>query len=408
LRDVLYYPNRAKLDVASLPEDFRELGEGMVVFAAMLAEVRDLARSLSRGDLNGKLPGPDNELASNLKALHATLKHLTWQTQQVAKGDYNQQIDFMGDFSDAFNTMISQLKERSENHNEELEIIRKKTRDLARSNSLFEVITGNMSEWIVMIDRETGEHLFANHPVKNDLASDIFEAQLYSILFDFAQEIDDNVEYKAEEFPLISDFAIQYFSVMIYPVRWYDHNAAACVLTDISAEKEQIKELENVAYKDMLTGTYNRHFGMKLLNEWIKQHVSFVICFIDMDRLKYVNDVFGHAEGDKYILKVSELLTGFSDDPYVCRLGGDEFMLLAPDMERAQAEKRLESLRDELIKEDYTDDEGVVSYRRSLSYGVVEVPKDNTIPSGDLLSAADEKMYEYKKAHKAERRDAPG
>jgi diguanylate cyclase (GGDEF)-like protein len=374
----------------------------------MLQEVRELARKLSRGDLSGTLPGPDNELASNLKALHATLKHLTWQTQQVAKGNYNQKIDFMGDFSDAFNSMISQLRERRDDQREEMEIIQKKTQDLARSNSLFRAITGNMSEWIVMIDRETGEHLFANHPVKNDLASDVFEAQLYSILLDFAREIDEDIECKEEEFPLISDFAIQYFSVMLYPIRWYEHNAVACVLTDISAEKEQIKELEDVAYRDMLTGAYNRHFGMKLLNDWIEQRVRFVICFIDMDRLKYVNDVFGHAEGDQYILKVAEILQTFSSDPYVCRLGGDEFMVLAPNITLAEAEKRLESLRDELTQEEMSDEEKGVSYKRSMSYGVVEVPEENTISSGDLLSAADEKMYEYKKAHKAERRDAPG
>jgi diguanylate cyclase (GGDEF)-like protein len=354
------------------------------------------------------LPGPDNELAANLKALQATLKHLTWQTQRVAEGDYNQKIDFMGDFSVAFNTMIEQLKERQESQREEMKIIQKKTQDLARSNSLFRAITGNMSEWIVMIDRETGEHLFANHPVKNDLANDIFEAQLYSILLDFAREINDDVEFKEEEFPLISDFAIQYFSVMLYPIRWYEHNAVACVLTDISTEKEQIKELENVAYKDMLTGTYNRHFGMKLLNEWIKQHIRFVICFVDMDRLKYVNDVFGHAEGDKYILKVANLLNDFSTDPYVCRLGGDEFMVLAPEISLEDAESKLESLRNRLIEEPHTDEASEISYKRSVSYGVVEVSAGNTIPSGDLLSLADEKMYEYKKAHKAERRDAPG
>jgi diguanylate cyclase (GGDEF)-like protein len=407
LRDVLYCPHRAKLDVNALPEDFRDLGEGLIVLASMLNEARDFARQLSRGDLNGDLPGSDNELASNLKALHATLRHLTWQTQRVAGGDYNQKIDFMGDFSEAFNTMIAQLRERHENQLAEIEIIQKKTQDLARSNSLFRAITSNMSEWIVMIDRETGEHLFANHPVKNDLASDIFEAQLYNILFEFSREIGDDVECKEEEFPLISDFAVQYFSVMLYPIRWYEHNAVACVLTDISAEKEQIKELENVAYRDMLTGAYNRHFGMKLLNEWIEQQIHFAICFVDMDRLKYVNDVFGHTEGDQYILSVSELLSCFPGDPYVCRLGGDEFMLLVPGVALADAEAKMEALREELTHKEYVSEKNDAAYRRSISFGVVESPADGSVSSGDLLSAADEKMYEYKKSHKAERRDAP-
>jgi diguanylate cyclase (GGDEF)-like protein len=124
-----------------------------------------------------------------------------------------------------------------------------------------------------------------------------------------------------------------------------------------------------------------------------------------MDRLKYVNDVFGHAEGDKYILKVAELLAGFAPDVQVIRLGGDEFMLLASDFTLAEADKVLERLRSELVGEEYVSEDGRIRYKRSLSYGNVEVAEDNEIPASDLLSTADEKMYEYKKAHKAERRE---
>jgi diguanylate cyclase (GGDEF)-like protein len=258
-----------------------------------------------------------------------------------------------------------------------------------------------------MIDRETGEHLFANHSVINDLASPLFEQQLYEILFEYARDIEDDAEISEEEFPLLSDEAIQWIHLFLYPIRWYEHNAVAAVLSDVTAEKEQRAELENVAYKDMLTGAYNRHYGMKLLNDWISNKKTFIIAFIDMDRLKYVNDVFGHAEGDAYILKVSELLGKFSPGATVCRLGGDEFMLLSQDFTLEKSEAQMESLREELVGEEYISDDGKVTYKRSLSYGIVEVMEDNEISSSDLLSAADEKMYEYKKAHKAERRDAP-
>jgi diguanylate cyclase (GGDEF)-like protein len=373
----------------------------------MLTEMRTLAMDISRGNLDCPLPSADNELAASLKSLHATLKHLTWQAQQVSKGDYDQHVNFMGEFSVAFNEMTDQLRERQHVLNREMDEIQRKTNDLARSNNLFETITSMMTEWIVMIDRETGEHLFVNHPVKNDLASEFFESQLYEILFDYAKEMGDDDEPVTEEFPLLSDFAMQWFNVILYPVKWYGYNAVAAVLTDVTDEKAQLQELENVAYKDMLTGAYNRHFGMKLLNEWIGQQRHFVISFIDMDRLKYVNDVFGHAEGDKYILKVSELLSRISPDVQVVRLGGDEFMLLLSDYTLEEADRKLEKARDELVTEEYASEDGGIRYKRSLSYGNVEVKEDNETPSGDLLSMADEKMYEYKKAHKAERRDEP-
>ncbi|MDR2487283.1 MAG: GGDEF domain-containing protein, partial [Clostridiales Family XIII bacterium] len=322
----------------------------------MIGELRGFASSLSKGQLDVELPPRGNELASNLKALHAMLRHLTWQTQRVAEGDYNQHISFMGEFAEAFNSMIAQLRDRQENLEREMDIIRQKTQELTRSNALFESITAMMSEWIVIIDRKTGEHLYSNHPIEDNLATPLFEPQLDKTLFEYAQMIDVEVESVAPqkaEFPLLSDFAVQWFELMLYPMEWYGRDAAAAVLTDVTEDRAQLQELENVAYKDMLTGAYNRHFGMKLLSEWLAQGKHFIIAFIDMDRLKYVNDVFGHAEGDRYILNVAEVLSMFSPIAQVCRLGGDEFMLLAKDMTQQGAEARLELLRSGMVAEEH-------------------------------------------------------
>jgi PAS domain S-box-containing protein len=112
LRDIIYKPAHAALDVEALPKGFHTLGEGLKYLADCLVETRTLARALSKGDLESFTPSPDNEVAAPLKSLHSSLQHLTWQTQQVAKGDYQQRVDFMGDFSAAFNTMTQQLEER--------------------------------------------------------------------------------------------------------------------------------------------------------------------------------------------------------------------------------------------------------------------------------------------------------
>jgi len=406
LRDVLYYPNRAQLDVASLPEDFRELGEGLVYFADMLKETRILATSLSRGDLSCSLPKPDNELASNLKSLHATLKHLAWQTKQVANGDYKQRVTFMGDFSESFNQMVVQLNEQRDALLGEIETIRKQRRDLEYSNNLFEIITSRLPDWIVVIDRDTGERLFINHPVENFLIDASFESRLYDVLLSHARKKEENEVQTSEEFPLAGEGVIQWFSVTFYPLHWHGYDALAAVLTDITASKAEIDKLEGVAYRDALTGVCNRHYGMNLLNEWIERNLHFVLCFIDIDRLKYVNDVFGHAEGDRYILEVAKLLQTFSDDSCLCRLGGDEFMILAAGITLKEAEDRLGILRNALVTKALATQDGKL-YQGSLSYGAIEVAEDNALPAGDILSQADEKMYVFKKAHRMERRDAP-
>ena len=115
LRDIIYKPQTASLDIKSLPEEFSDFGKGLIYLGGNISEMRAFARELAVGNLNGLLPPPNNEITSSLKMLHASLRHLTWQAQQVAKGDYNQRVNFMGDFSIAFNNMIGQLDQRRKN-----------------------------------------------------------------------------------------------------------------------------------------------------------------------------------------------------------------------------------------------------------------------------------------------------
>lgn len=68
---------------------------------------------LAQGELSDIKLVPGNYLASPFKELHSRLRHLTWQAKQVASGDYRQRVDFMGEFSEAFNSMIISL-ERNE------------------------------------------------------------------------------------------------------------------------------------------------------------------------------------------------------------------------------------------------------------------------------------------------------
>jgi len=113
IRDMIYSPSKATLDIEKLPKSFANLGEGLTFLNSSIEEVRVFARELASGNLNCSIPSSDNEMAAPLKQLHSALKHLTWQAQFVAKGHYNQRIAFMGDFSEAFNDMINQLKQRA-------------------------------------------------------------------------------------------------------------------------------------------------------------------------------------------------------------------------------------------------------------------------------------------------------
>lgn len=92
------------------PDEIRQLSEKVNELIQNFKEIQEFIIPLSMGQLNVQMPRR-NILASPFKQLQASLSHLTWQTKQIAQGDFNQRVDFMGDFSISFNAMVESLKE---------------------------------------------------------------------------------------------------------------------------------------------------------------------------------------------------------------------------------------------------------------------------------------------------------
>ncbi len=104
-------PDTLNAQGPQVSEDVARLADAVNILIKNYADSQHFLRSLSEGRLDVE-PPRRNFLISSFKQLHAHLKHLTWQTQQVARGDLNQRVDFLGDFSVAFNSMIDALKEK--------------------------------------------------------------------------------------------------------------------------------------------------------------------------------------------------------------------------------------------------------------------------------------------------------
>ena len=300
----------------------------------------------------------------------------------------------MGEFAEAFNVMTEQLNMRQTALLEEIESGKRKMRALAQSRSLFEAIAGQVSQWIIVVDK-SGMLRYINHPATDVLYDMVFEDRFYGWLA--RQTREEKAVPRTEDIELFGNAKEQYFRVEVQELQWDEFDAFVFILTDVSASRARLKKLEGMAYHDPLTKTYNRHYGMEQFAEWLEKRKAFICCFVDMDNLKYVNDKFGHSEGDNYILSVADTLKRLADDTIVCRLGGDEFMLLAASWTEEAACRRMESLRDELVATKHGTE---VTYRHSISYGIVEVGADNRLSAGELLRMADEKMYDYKRKHK--------
>src|SRR5512137_1014714 len=113
-----------------IPDDLpdNEIRQLITYVNRFLCEFTPFAEAMeqvSRGDLDIRTQLGRMAVSQSLKALQSNLKHLTWKTQQIAAGDLEQAVDFMGDFSTAFNTMTQQLKDSYQELERRNQFIRK-------------------------------------------------------------------------------------------------------------------------------------------------------------------------------------------------------------------------------------------------------------------------------------------
>lgn len=101
-------PDKIDLDDIVV-ENKKELASKLNQLIDFMQETHDFVVPLSKGELTENKISPKNFLGSPFKELQSRLLHVTWQAKQVASGDFNQRVDFMGDFSEAFNAMIVSL-----------------------------------------------------------------------------------------------------------------------------------------------------------------------------------------------------------------------------------------------------------------------------------------------------------
>ena len=394
LRKAIYSPKEAHLSLDDLPDDFKDFGKGLQFFVMQTLEAKELMAALAKGDLNSVQVSRGNEIAAPMKSLQSSLMHLTWQAKQIAKGDYKQRVDFMGEFSDAFNTMVTQLGERQKALEEQIILIKQKREQLSQSNHVLSALVQLMPVQIIVISREAGEILLLNEVAKAASATDEKYIGTIIKLIRERKKAGTGKDVYAE---VSLQGTYRYLCIKSFFVDWSGKDAVVLVIMDESESNKKIRELELDAYRDSLTLLYNRTFGMITLDKWVREKRHFVVVFADLDSLKFVNDVYGHSEGDYYIINAGKHLSTVSPEAVVCRLGGDEFMMLIPHMDYYTVYNSMNEIYENLAHDDHLKGK---TFTYSISYGMVEIGPDNILTVKDILNIADERMYENKRIRK--------
>lgn len=213
----------------------------------------------------------------------------------------------------------------------------------------------------------------------------------------YVYTVEGNYKYMAMTMIATQVFLISFFSLLISYLFKIRQIVPSKNSNDIIKEKLQkaIKDdatLKKGGYKDSLTGCYTKNYSTNYLDALIANNtIGYCIVYIDLDRLKLVNETYGHDEGDHYLKKVSSVITKvFKKEDMLARIGDDEFLLIVNDCSEMAVHKKMNKVQEKLhITSKYR-----LSYTMEISFGILYVD-DNKINATQikLLNEADHKMY---------------
>lgn len=168
-------------------------------------------------------------------------------------------------------------------------------------------------------------------------------------------------------------------------------------MRDLTSQHAAQRRIEELAYRDVLTGLPNRLLlgqrVMAAIDGVSTRGGGFAILFLDLDRFKIINDSMGHPFGDRVLQLVARRLQDcLRQSDMLCRLGGDEFVIYLHDADAVVAEAVARRVLDEMASPFMLDELG---FSIQCSIGMALYPRDG-MTLDDLIKQADTAMYRVK------------
>ncbi len=204
----------------------------------------------------------------------------------------------------------------------------------------------------------------------------------------------------------VDDFVAKPINFKIMMARVAAGERTVRLKDDLAAERRQIerqiaelailnRRLETLSITDALTGLPNRRFALDALAEqWKANETMLSVMVVDVDHFKKVNDSFGHDVGDEVLRAIAtQLKAGLRVDDVVCRLGGEEFLVICPACPGGPAMAVAERMRQTV--ENHRVRAGGFDRAVTVSIGVAERAVEMRSPH-ELLKMADQALYDAK------------
>ena len=262
-------------------------------------------------------------------------------------------------------------------------------------NQVFESI----GEYIFVLDTDESitdiNSSARNWLVKHGIFSPITLDMLFSQLRDKGATIELGENEEQGELFFSDEENLLFSSFVIKRNHMYDakqsYVGTILTLSDMTAIRNTMRNLQEISIIDELTGTYNRRAYEKMLDDYDKaDHLPLCVVIGDVNGLKKVNDTLGHASGDHSLRYIAQLLvkcaTGHGA---VARIGGDEFAIVAPGCNHSAAESLIQTIKEAVTAEvDAIHGAGI-----ALGYAIKTEPHQEL---SKIIHEADKKMYQDK------------
>ncbi|MCG9641071.1 GGDEF domain-containing protein [Vibrio sp. Isolate34] len=225
--------------------------------------------------------------------------------------------------------------------------------------------------------------------------------------------ITEELDYPLSGFSYVLEFMTDNRSLLIYKIPfiklvidtlWINGIIFCFVFTllwkmnQLDVKKEKLKNAERVATSDELTGLYNRAIFKDDSFKLVVDKYDLSIIAIDGNKIKAINDTYGHAVGDEAIKHIAACMKRiFRESDYLIRTGGDEFLALLPNCNMAVAVILAEKLNDAVSSSRVA----FSHIKVSVSAGIVEQHIGETLESA--IGRADSELYKEKSSYKGKR-----
>ncbi len=190
------------------------------------------------------------------------------------------------------------------------------------------------------------------------------------------------------EYSMVDQSEARYFEVRFIKIS--DEEVLALV-RNITEDKKYLKRIENLSYRDQLTGMYNRRFYVEKLNQLdCENNLPLAIIMLDVNGLKLTNDAFGHLSGDELLISVAKVIEKYTiTSDVIARVGGDEFIILLPKTTSDEVINFIDNVQVD-IQEIY-----VANVPASVSMGWA-MKEDSAESITDIFVKAENNMYQKK------------